>query len=51
MMERKAEINRKTRETEINVKLKLDGTGNSQVETGVGFFDHMLELMAKHGLI
>lgn len=37
MMERKAEINRKTRETEINVKLKLDGTGNSQVETGVGF--------------
>jgi len=50
-MERKAEINRKTRETEIRVKLNLDGTGDSRVETGIGFFDHMLVLMAKHGLI
>ena len=51
IMERKAEINRKTRETEIRVKLNLDGTGDSRVETGIGFFDHMLVLMAKHGLI
>jgi imidazoleglycerol-phosphate dehydratase len=50
-MERKAEIKRKTLETDINVKLKLDGMGNSQVETGIGFFNHMLVLMAKHGLI
>lgn len=50
-MDRKAEINRKTLETEISVKLKLDGTGNSQVDTGIGFFDHMLVLMAKHALI
>lgn len=51
IMDRKAEINRKTLETEISVKLKLDGTGNSQVDTGIGFFDHMLVLMAKHALI
>mgnify|MGYP000995967562 FL=1 len=50
-MERKAEVKRKTLETEINVKFNLDGMGNSQVETGIGFFDHMLVLMAKHGLI
>jgi len=50
-MERKAEINRKTLETEVRVELNFDGTGNSQVETGIGFFDHMLVLMAKHALI
>ncbi|NLG88979.1 MAG: imidazoleglycerol-phosphate dehydratase HisB [Clostridiaceae bacterium] len=50
-MERKAEISRKTLETEVNVKLNLDGEGNSRVETGIGFFDHMLSLMAKHALM
>ncbi|NLM28362.1 MAG: imidazoleglycerol-phosphate dehydratase HisB [Clostridiaceae bacterium] len=50
-MERKSEINRKTSETEISVKLNIDGTGNSRVETGIGFFDHMLALMVKHALI
>ena len=46
---RTAEINRKTSETEIAVKLNLDGRGGSDIKTGVGFLDHMLELFAKHG--
>ena len=50
-MERKSEINRKTSETEISVKLNIDGTGNSRVESGIGFVDHMLSLMVKHALI
>ena len=49
-MSRRAEIDRKTRETEIRLALDLDGSGRSQIETGVGFLDHMLELFAKHGL-
>ncbi len=44
-----AEINRKTSETEIAVKLNLDGRGNADISTGVGFLDHMLELFARHG--
>ena len=48
-MARSAQIDRKTAETEISLSLALDGTGRSQIETGVGFFDHMLELMARHG--
>ena len=48
---RTAEINRKTRETSIRVKLDLDGTGQSRVQTGIGFFDHMLEAFARHGLM
>jgi imidazoleglycerol-phosphate dehydratase len=48
---RTAEINRKTRETSIRVKLDLDGTGQSRVKTGIGFFDHMLEAFARHGLM
>lgn len=48
-MARKANVNRKTRETDISLELALDGTGKSNVETGVGFFDHMLEGFAKHG--
>jgi imidazoleglycerol-phosphate dehydratase len=42
---------RKTRETDISVRLDLDGSGKAEVDTGLGFFDHMLELMARHGLI
>jgi len=48
--ERRAEIERKTKETEIRVSLDLDGTGVYEVETGIPFFDHMLESFAKHGL-
>lgn len=47
---RTAEIQRSTRETDIRLSLCLDGTGESDVSTGVGFLDHMLELFAKHGL-
>ena len=46
---RTAEINRKTAETEIAVKLNLDGRGSADISTGVGFLDHMLELFARHG--
>ena len=45
-----AEIHRQTAETKISLKLNLDGTGQSQVSSGVGFLDHMLTLFAKHGL-
>lgn len=49
-MTRKAAIQRKTSETEIDLSLTLDGTGQYQIDTGIGFFDHMLALLAKHGL-
>lgn len=49
-MPRNAEIKRKTRETDITVKLKIDGKGKSTIDTGIGFLDHMLELFAFHGL-
>ena len=48
---RKAEISRKTKETEINVSVDLDGTGKADVATGIGFFDHMLDQLARHSLI
>lgn len=48
-MERSAAISRKTKETDISVILNLDGTGNSQIDTGIGFLDHMLEGFARHG--
>jgi imidazoleglycerol-phosphate dehydratase len=50
-MPRTATIDRKTAETQIRVELKLDGSGNSTIATGVGFFDHMLTLLAKHAAI
>jgi len=50
-MPRTAQIHRQTGETNITLALDLDGTGQSQIQTGVGFFDHMLTLLAKHSLI
>lgn len=48
---RKAKITRKTAETDINVEINLDGTGRYDNQTGVGFFDHMLDQLARHSLI
>jgi len=50
-MSREATLERKTSETEIRLTLKLDGSGVSKISTGVAFFDHMLTLFAKHGLM
>ena len=50
-MGRSAELNRKTRETRIHVRVDLDGTGHADVNTGIGFFDHMLEALARHALL
>jgi imidazoleglycerol-phosphate dehydratase len=49
-MSRKAEIKRKTRETDVQIALDLDGTGVNRIDTDVPFLDHMLELFARHGL-
>jgi imidazoleglycerol-phosphate dehydratase len=49
-MTRQAEIKRKTKETDIRVLLNLDGEGKSAIDTGVPFLDHMLDLLARHGL-
>lgn len=48
-MKRTATISRKTKETDINLILSIDGAGKSSVKTGIGFFDHMLEGFSKHG--
>ncbi|HTJ96945.1 MAG TPA: imidazoleglycerol-phosphate dehydratase HisB [Rhodocyclaceae bacterium] len=48
---RQAEISRNTLETQITVRLNLDGTGVSKLQTGIGFLDHMLDQIARHGLI
>lgn len=50
MSERTATVSRKTAETEIAIRLDLDGTGQFSVDTGIGFFDHMLSHIAKHGV-
>lgn len=49
--QRTGEVSRKTKETKVSAAVNLDGAGRASVETGVGFFDHMLELLARHSLI
>ena len=51
MTERVAEIRRATKETDLYVRVGLDGRGEARVKTGIGFFDHMLEALARHGLL
>lgn len=48
-MTRTASVERKTKETAVSVRLALDGTGESEISTGIGFFDHMLEGFSRHG--
>ena len=48
MTQRHATVTRKTKETEIEVQLTLDGTGQSKIESGIGFLDHLLTAFAKH---
>ena len=47
-MSRTARVQRKTQETQITVEIDLDGKGRTKIETGIGFFDHMLSHVAKH---
>ena len=49
MKERKAKIERNTKETKLKLAINIEGTGKTNIKTGVGFFDHMLNLMAFHG--
>ena len=48
---RNAKVNRKTKETDISCEINIDGTGQNEISTGIGFFDHMLELFSNHSLI
>ena len=50
-MSRTAELTRQTKETKVQLSLNLDGSGNTTAETGVGFFNHMLDLLGRHALI
>jgi imidazoleglycerol-phosphate dehydratase len=50
-MDRVASVTRKTNETQISLEINLDGTGQTDIKTGIGFFDHMLEQLGKHSLI
>lgn len=49
-MARSVQVNRVTKETDISLQLNMDGTGKSQIQSGIGFFDHMLEGFSRHGL-
>ena len=48
---RNAKVNRKTKETDISCEINIDGTGQNEIYTGIGFFDHMLEIFSHHSLI
>jgi len=48
---RTAKVNRKTKETDISCEINLDGTGQNEISTGIGFFDHMLEIFSHHSLV
>src|SRR4051812_30580182 len=51
MKSRQARVRRETKETKIELELKIDGKGKSSIKTGIPFFDHMLTLFAKHGVV